>query len=43
MFVSINFYFRPYEFIAVYQRFAHNVFISYPNSICIRAVRQSLK
>ncbi len=27
MFLLTNFYFRPYEFLAVYQRFARNTFI----------------
>jgi len=40
MFIHTNFYFRPYEFLAVYQRFAYDLFMYCPNWAYIRAVRQ---
>ena len=39
MFVSINIYFRPYEFVAVYQRIARSFFIFCSDSIYIGAVK----
>ncbi len=43
MFLLTNFYFRPYEFLAVYQRFTCDVFIPYSYLIYIRALRQLQK
>jgi len=43
MFVCINIYFRPYEFLAVYQRFARNLFIFCSNCIYIRVLKQQQK
>jgi hypothetical protein len=40
MFLLTNFYFRPYEFLAVYQRFAYNILMSYSDSTYIRALEQ---
>jgi len=33
MFVSINIYFRPYEFLAIYQRFTFKILCRYPDSV----------
>ncbi len=43
MFVSINFYFRPYEFLAVYQPFACVFIMPCSYLTYIRAVRLSQK
>jgi hypothetical protein len=39
MFVSINIYFRPYEFLAVYQCIPHDVFMTRPDLVYIRVVK----
>jgi len=39
MFILTNIYFRPYEFLAVYQCFAHDVFMPRPDLVYIRAVK----
>jgi hypothetical protein len=43
MFIHINFYFRPYEFLAVYQRFAYNILMSCSDSTYIRVLEQYQK
>ena len=40
MFVLINFYFRPYEFLAVYQRIACAIFMLLPNSVYILPLKR---
>ena len=40
MFVSINIYFRPYEFVAVYQCVVRTPFMPYPDLVYIQAMKQ---
>ena len=43
MFLVTNFYFRPYEFLAVYQHITYSLIISLPYYISILAANKACK